>query len=303
MAAIGGGMNRGRARQTMASVATLALVGVLSQPAAGLAQAPTLTESTITGAATTTRWSASIGTARYVSEEHLPSGALFNREEGKLAHWTLGLTHSVSDWTWSLTLRQASGTLDYRGRNQLGLPLRTTTDLRRDEWTLAGGHLWHWNDAGTSLSLGAGVMGVRTRRHIRATAISGELTETLRSQRWLLKTGATARTALDTLPLRLGAWAQIDRPWSQTLDVDTHGVFDPFVVRPTSRWGGTVRAEATLTFSHGVDVGCYVGMQTDRPGPSASIVTHRGGAPAGSASYPGSVQKSRLLGASLSASF
>ena len=303
MAALARGTTCGRARQPIASIAELTLVGAMSLHATGLAQVPHAIETTIAGAAGTTQMMGSIGTARYVAEERLPGGTLFNRDEGDLPQWALGIAHARQDWTWSLSLRQAAGTLDYRGRNQLGLPLRTTTDLRRNEWAIVGEHHWNWNDAGIALSLGAGAQGVHTWRHIRATAISGELTETLRSQRWLLTTGASVSTALGTLPLRLGASAQLDRPWSQTLAVDTHGGFDPFVLRPTSRWGSVLRLEAALALGHGVDVGCYVGMQTDRPGPSGSAVVHRGGAPAGTASYPGSVQKSRLIGASLSGSF
>lgn len=244
MAALAQGRNDVRARQTMASIAELTLVCAMSQPAAGLAQAPTATEASVSGAAGTSQLSGSIGAARYVSEEHLPSGTLFNREEGDLPQWALRLAHAASDWTWSLALRQAAGTLDYRGRNQIGLPLRTTTDLRRREWAIVGEHRWNWNDAGIAISLGAGAQGVHTWRHVRATAISGELTETLRSRQWLLTTGATVLTALGTRPLRLSASAQLDRPWSQTLAVDTHGVFDPFVLRPTSRWGSVLRLEA-----------------------------------------------------------
>jgi hypothetical protein len=297
------GMQGVAARGPIAIVAELTLVCAVSLPAAGLAQAPPATEATAGSATATTQWSVGVGTVRYVAEEHLPGGTLFNREAGDLPQWTLGLAHAVSDWTWSLALRQTAGILEYRGRNQIGLPFRTTTDLRRDEWEIVGDHRWEWDSSGVVTSLGTGVQGVRTRRHIRATAISGELTETLRSRRWLLRAGASVLTALDTLPLRLGASAQLDRPGSQTLAVDTHGVFDAFVVRPAFRWGGTFRLDAAFALSRTVEVGCYAAMQTDRPGPSASTVTHRNGAPAGSASYPGSVQKSRLFGATLSGSF
>lgn len=124
MAALARGTTCGRARQPIASIAELTLVGTMSLHATGLAQVPHAIETSVAGAAGTTQLMASIGTARYVAEERLPGGTMFNRDEGDLPQWALGIAHARQDWTWSLSLRQAAGTLDYRGRIQLGCGVR-----------------------------------------------------------------------------------------------------------------------------------------------------------------------------------
>ncbi len=288
------GMKCVRARRTISRLTWSALACALSQPAAGLAQAPTATGATVTGAAGTTQLIGSIGTARYVSEERLSSGTLFNREEGDLLRWELDLRHTVENWTWRLSAEQSSGTIDYRGRNQLGLPLRTLTDLKRDEFALGLEYRWGWETFGATL--GAGMDMLRTRRHIRPAAISGALTETLRSDQLFLRAGAFVETAFAERPLRLAGSLQLNQPFSQTLSVDTHGVADAFVLRPESRSGGRLRFDAAWSIGGNFDITCHFGQETYRPGPSAPATAFRNGVAVGGASYPGSVQKLRFGG-------
>jgi hypothetical protein len=231
------------------------------------------------------------GTVRYVAEEPAPSGGLLNREEGELASRSLGLLQRGGDWAWHVTHRQDSGTVEYRGRTQLGLPLRTSTDLGREEFTLGGEHAWPLSDVGLQFAFGTGVEQLRTRRHIRSTPLTGELIETLRTRQWVLAARATHALSLDGRPLRLGASLQAERPWSQRLRVDSSGLlFSALELRPASRWGGRLGVHAAWALGSGLEIGAHIEQQVYRPGAATGST----------AIYPGSVQKLRAFAALLS---
>jgi hypothetical protein len=280
---------RVRPLKRSADLAWLCAAALAVLPATGWAQSA---NSMQTALGTATRLTGGIGGARYVSEERLSSGSLFNREEGDLLRAELELRHSVGPWAWQVARGRSHGTLDYRGRTQLGLPLRTFTDLQRDELALALEHRWAWSDLG--VTWGAGMDTLRTRRHIRRTAISGALTETLRSELVFVRVGGYTATSLAARPLRLGGSLQVGYPWSQSLSVDTHGVTDPFVLRPASRWSGRLRVEALWSVTGDFAIAGHLGQETYRPGASAAATVYRNGVAVGGASYPGSVQKFRF---------
>jgi hypothetical protein len=238
------------------------------------------------------------GTARYVSEEPLPDGRVFNREQGSLQLSFVELRHALGDWTVRAALRQSRGTLDYAGQTQFGLPLFTQTDLARREVAIAAEHGWQFDD-GPTLSLGGGIESLRTVRDIRSTPISGALTETLRTRQWVLTARAAMTTSLADQPLRWGTRLELTRPWSQSLAVDAHGAVDPLVLRPGQRWGGRLGFDAAWALGAALELGLSLGLEHYRPGASEAQTAFSGGIPVGSASYPGSVQKVRHLGLSL----
>ena len=242
------------------------------------------------GWAQTTRFAAGYGSARYAAEEPSPTGGVSNREDGRLERRTLEARHRNDGWTWQAAHRRSEGTLDYRGSTQIGLPLRTLTDLQRSESALGGAFASALGGPGADIALGAGVEEVRTRRRIRATGFSGELIETLHTRQWLLGASASYAMQLGARPLRMSIALQADRPWSQRLVVDSLGVLDTFGLRPAPRWGSRLGFAAEWTVGAGLEIGIHIEQQIYRPGAAMG----------GTASYPGSVQKLRSLVAALS---
>lgn len=243
------------------------------------------------------------GSARYTSEEFLPDGRLFNREQGRLGQSQLtGLLRLSAGWEAALQLRQASGTVDYQGQTQMGLPLFTQTRLVQEDGSLRlhrRGPAW---GGAIEWALGGGVGALRVGRDIQPTPISSRLTETLRARHWLLG-GELARTqSILGVPVRGALALEWRKPWRQTLSVDTHGVLDGVLVLEPARrsaWRGGLSLEAQL--QPGWRLGLNLSADLYQPGASAGQVVYRNGIPVGQASYPGSRQ--HTLGGSLSSTW
>ena len=91
----------------------------------------------------------------------------------------------------------------------------------------------------------------------------------------------------------------MEKPWRQTLDVDTHGLVEAFELQPARRWGGRLGISASLAVGARFDVGLDFGVETYRPGDSAPQPVYRAGVAVGAAGYPGSVQSVRHGGVTL----
>lgn len=281
--------------------ALLALALMLGRNALAQAQAhapapepmPPQAEVALASPFASTRLQAGVGAAHYVSEEPLPDGRVFNREQGTLRRTTLELRLAEGAWAVTAALRQAHGTLAYRGQTQFGIPLYTQTDLSRCELALLAEHQWQPHEGGPTYTLGAGAEALRTVRDIRATPFTTPLTETLSARQWALGAAAVQDTALAGHPVRVTASAQLNRPFSQALAVDTHGVVDPLTLQPGKRRGGRLGWDMAMALGANVEIGLNLGARFYRPGASESATAYRGGMPVGSASYPGSVQTVR----------
>ena len=237
-----------------------------------------------------THVSSSLGVAAFTSEEHGADDQLLNHEAGRLWHTAVVLDHARGAWAVRAAFRQGTGTVDYRGQTQLGLPLLTRTGITNRELDMTVGYRWRPAPL-ARVGVVGGAETLRTTRDIHSTAFSTELTETLTSQRWVI--GPEIRGSLPVVGrlLRIAASLQFTRPWSQDLSVDTHGVTDALTLEPQPRWSQRLEVEATCPVGPSVDIGISASHEILHAGASPAVTAYRGGLPVGSASYPGNEQR------------
>lgn len=234
-------------------------------------------------------WRLEASHPRYRATEYRPGTPLvLNREEGHLHTLALRAGQCAGSWCVSGALSHGSGQLDYQGYTQIGLPLSTRTDLRITELSVQGGPHGAWPALALGWRVDAGWQHRRIHRAIQATPFSAPLTETL-----------SADDAVNTLtlhwPADVTAWhletqARQSWPLQQRLRVDSHGRYDPFVLRPAARSHSQIGV-AVRSASHGPwQFGAGWRHQQLHFGASDARTLTRNGQLAGVASYPGSTQ-------------
>lgn len=266
----------------------LPVAGLVCLSSAGQPVRDAAAETRVTPAFST---SLQVGHDRWLAVEHDPwTGRELNRDQGGLrtVAWQAGPTNR-SGWLWQVALAQSSGSVDYLGATQAGLPLSSHSDLLRQLGRVQVGH--GWRSGGLEFALWAGIQRACTRRDIAATAISLRMTETLCDRSTVAEGELTWQPSPwpdAILALKLGA----GRPQRQTLSVETWGVVDPFTLRPE---GGQQRtAEIAWRQQWSAQWRSTVAWQrwSQRYGSAPTVVIGRDQRPTGWASYPGSDQRS-----------
>jgi hypothetical protein len=228
----------------------------------------------------------------HVRSEERQADVLLNRETGRLGGGRLRAGVDTAAGRVGLTLVQADGVLDYRGRTQLGLPLTTRTRLGLQRAALQAQPALQWPLAGGMLAAEVGIERIELDRQIEATGRSGSLRERLQLD--LVLAGldwqvALPRAAVASLALQ---WRQ---PWSSRLVVDSAGALDTFSLAP--RHQGWPALQAALRWPLGPGLSLHLALQHEalRAGPSPSQLVTLQGRPAGVSAYPGSRQTQQSL--------
>lgn len=237
---------------------------------------------------------------RYAAQEPA-SGTPLNREDGTLAGAGLRLALAAAGHGLQVQATRLQGDVAYDGRTQVGVPLRTRSDLQLDrlrlEWApsmlATEGAAGRWQ-----LSVGLGRQ--RLDRGIRASANALPLREVL--------TNTTAGLALAWQAALSGATslhlrAQLDWPLSQHLRVDSFGVLDVYRLRP----GPRLQSGLSLELLHGLDTNWALVLRAridaGRVGASEPVLVLRDGRPAALSRYPGSRQRASSLALGLERQF
>jgi hypothetical protein len=238
--------------------------------------------------------------ARVDTREYLPSGALFNREDGRMDGWALGLRYQlpsalVGSDRWSIQAQRAAadGRVLYVGFAQGGFPLVTFTDLRVQRRELA---VWrHW-EASQRLRVGlaASAGHFQIDRKIlpglnlplqevlneRTRGLHGELSWHVRSSMPMVPAVTTIRAAG-----RLHG--------SSSLWVNSYGVQDLITLAPAKSRSHARALEfvwpLTSASGAGLQSSLVFQRQLERfsPGESRTEIWTRGGAPTSTVRYPG----------------
>lgn len=242
---------------------------------------------------------ATLGSARYRSEETRPDGRVFNRESGTLATRSLSLHLPQAPLQIELRLAQATGDIAYSGQTQIGIPLFTRTRLRQQLVEAGLRHPLGGLPDGLAAAVLAGVDGRQQVRAIQPTALTSALTETAHSRSLTL--GLALSTAL---PLAHGSWqlswrGQWQRPWRQRLAVSTPSAFEPLELRPARHAGTDTALSLSWRPQPGLDLNLQLGSRRWQPGAAPPVLAWRKGIPVGEISYPGSRQKQSEVAAGL----
>ena len=238
----------------------------------------------------------------HVAIERDAAGFALNEDRGPLTGAMLRWDAPRQAWWAQWTGLQ--GDLRYAGRSQIGLPVVTVSALDWQELALglqqrsaprpAADGAWPGSieaDAGLAL------VHRRIRRDIAPSPFSTRLTETLGW--WGLRLRVRAHWQWDERwHLELEGWGE--RGVRTRLDADFHAVAAPATVRPGAA-GGQGRA-VVLSWCPSPAWRFSLSGQdgTQRYAASAPVPFVQNGQVSGSASYPGSVQRSRGLGLGLS---
>ncbi len=238
----------------------------------------------------------------HVATERDRSGALLNEDSGPLSGVSLRVDRPEGGWWGQWTgLR---GEVRYLGRSQIGLPVVTVSALDWQEFALglqqrsapkpAADGAWPGSMAADA---GLALVKRRIRRDIAPSPFSTRLTETL--DWWGLRLRVRAHWQWDERwRLELEGWGE--RSVRTRLAADFHGVASNATVKPGAA-GGQGRAVAlSWCPSPRWRVSLTGHDSRQRYGESPAVPFVQNGQVTGSASYPGSVQRSRGLGLGLS---
>lgn len=225
--------------------------------------------------------------ARYDSIERFASGATANTEFGTLVGARGTMWWNAGPWGVGLGLSHLVGDIRYRGRTQIGFPIRTTTRLELQEVAVAG--RWRLTDAdfpGVTITAAAGMR--RIDRRIAASVFSTPLSEVLR---WRFAQAGLRMSWSFGSGWIAGAEARVEQGTGARLDVDFHGVADPLQLTPGRGRGTRVAIEIGKYIAPGVALRLRASHSRQRYGASAWESYLRNGQPAGQARYPGSTQR------------
>lgn len=233
------------------------------------------------------------GAVQLQADEQL-QGAAFNAERGTVDAAAAWVCHEHGPLGLRLRAEGERGSVAYDGRTQLGLPLQTRTQWRREALAFDA-HVWsRLPGLSDTLRLGAALQlrSWRSRRAIQPTFFTSELIESFAvadaglgpALRWAWGDGDRARWQLDA------RWLAV-RPYRQVLRVQAPGVFDPVVLAPARRTGS--QAELALAWRPapgrlgGWQVQAVWAHERFQAGPSDLALVQRGPVPVGLVIYPG----------------
>ncbi len=234
-------------------------------------------------------FSAFMETANYMSDEYR-FGMLFNRENGTLTGSYLRGGYIKGPWRSVVEYRNISGTIDYQGQTQFGIPIESQTDLKYSQ----SGILTAYQAGNTPLYAGIALRSRDLERRIRATPITQALHETLRQTEWGPVVGAAWDPA-ENISFSVQFMALITE--RSTLDVDFLGSYDAgklTLPRNSSR-------DLQITLLYRIDPSYSFAIevcgQRFTPEKSSPALLTTNGIPVGLYNYPGSTQDIWTLGA------
>lgn len=221
--------------------------------------------------------------ANYVAEEYR-YGTLFNREDGTLVGSYLRGKYASGAWRIGLEGRKLTGTINYRGQNQLGIPLKSQTDLKYAQLGFSVMYQLHEMPFYTGITL-------RSRdidRRIQATPITQALYETLRQIEWGPAAGAKWKLSEK---ISLAAQIMVLTTERSTLDVDFLGTYDSGRLTLPRNSSRDVQFALEYDLSPRYTLAMEIHGQRFSPARSASALLTRNGTPVGIYNYPGSTQE------------
>ena len=234
-------------------------------------------------------FAAFVEAAGYRSDEYR-FGTLFNRENGTLTGSYLRAGYINGPWRSVVEHRNISGTLDYQGQTQFGVPIASQTGLKYSQ----SGILAAYQPGNTPWYAGIALRSRALDRRIHATPITQALHETLRQTEWGPVVGA-AWDPTQNISLSVQFIALITQ--RSTLDVDFLGSYDSgrlALPRNASRdLQIALRYRVNSSYSFAMEV-CGQRFIPEKSLP-APLTTH--GISVGLYNYPGSTQKLWTLGA------
>lgn len=237
------------------------------------------------GAASTDElnFSVALEGANYVAEEYR-YGLLFNREDGILVGSYLHGEYASGAWRIGLEGRKLTGTINYRGQNQLGIPLKSQTELKYAQLGFSVMYQLHEMPFYTGITL-------RSRdidRRIQATPITQALYETLRQIEWGPAAGAKWKLSEK---ISLAAQIMVLTTERSTLDVDFLGTYDSGRLTLPRNSSRDVQFALEYDLSPRYTLAMEIHGQRFSPARSASALLTRNGTPVGIYNYPGSTQE------------
>jgi len=232
---------------------------------------------------------------RYHAAEATPSGFVFDSEQGSLQGGQIEAGIATDPILTHFVYRTSAGNLAYQGHNQIGLPLRTRTDLRLSELRLGLGPSRTWPVGGGGLGGELGAAEQQIKRDILPSPMSGPLTETMRTRSlfvgasWLRPLSRASRFSCITS-------LQYQRSRSRELRVDAHGAVDTLTLYPgaASAWLADLGLRYAPSPAWWLQINA--GYTSMRFGTASPRIAMRAGMPAAIVSYPGSSQNIREIG-------
>ncbi|HTY03884.1 MAG TPA: hypothetical protein VMC81_09155 [Rhodocyclaceae bacterium] len=229
--------------------------------------------------------------AHYVATERAPGSSwVLNQDSGQLRGFAVEATTKFDALDAGLRLERLRGDLDYDGFTQWYVPLQTTTELQVTRWRLKFGYDMPLAAETFRVRIGLAIGQQEIYRDIQAAPLTGPLTETMTSR------GIGAELGLRWAPVAAqGAWTicadvGTERPWRQALDVDTHGAYDRFTLKPAAKdWrsaGLGIRIQPGARWQ--IELGRT--WQRFQFGTAPATLVTRNGQLAAIGSYPGSDQ-------------
>ncbi len=237
-------------------------------------------------------WQLQALSARYDAREATAAGVELNRDRGTLVGASAGIAADAWGMHWTLSAARLGAAVAYTGFNQIGLPLRTQTDLRLQRIDLVAEPAARLAIGRGSLGGVAGLGGSRIDRAIRASLNSLPATEVMCGVRLSLGLSWDQPLA-DAVTLRLDATA--DWPLRQRLLVTTFGQYEDYSLRPASRAGTTFRLALRWRVTPAATLRFEFDDQRLPFGASDAVVVTRDGRPSAVSSYPGSRQRLETL--------
>jgi hypothetical protein len=233
-------------------------------------------------------FSAFVAGADYVAREYR-NGALFNRDAGTLDGSYLRGGYTSGSWRLGVEHRYVSGTIDYQGQNQLGLPIESQTELKYSQ--LGTSAIYQLRD----MPFYAGIT-LRSRkidRRIQATPITQALHETLQQTEWGPVAGAEWNLS-EYVSFAVQMRELITE--RSTLDVDFLGTYDAGRLNLPRNANHDIQLELGYRINPSYALAMEICEQRLAPARSSSALLTKNGEPVGLYNYPGSTQNIWTLG-------
>jgi hypothetical protein len=231
--------------------------------------------------------------SRYLAVERLDDGSTADTESGPLTGARLTAWRDVGGWHIGVAADHLDGRIAYRGRSQIGFPIRTHSRIAIDEVGLDASRSLALTDAVTATAAAAAGQR-RIDRRIAPSLLSTPLTEVLTWR--FVQIGGHARWAM-TERWTAAVGIRIEQGLSARLDVDFHGAADPVSLAPT--WGHPghrLNLEVGRTVTDDLTLALTASHARQAYGASSWQDYRRGGVAVSRVRYPGSVQRLDDLG-------
>lgn len=219
----------------------------------------------------------------YESEE-FRFGRLFNREHGRLNGYYLRGGMSRESVHVQVEGQQSSGTVNYQGQNQLGIPIVSRTMLKYTQTGAQATYEFHV----LPLFAGVAIQSREVDRVIQATPITQALHETLQQVEWGPVVGMTWHISNAVI---ISVQAVAFKTMRSSLAVDFLGTYDSGTLDLPDNNNRCLRLELRYKLTQSIAVVGMMRAQRFSPAQSEPALLMQGGVPVGMYSYPGSNQE------------